>query len=334
MTNGSEESARVLADDLVNRSDGTVVTIYAVDASAAQSPKSETLTQIVSVVHPGQECTSLVLIHAVNGCSAPRCNPRRLLKFSKRNHALTSAEHIQLGTLAYYRNTENLNPSIADPDEGKVHLDGTTWLRILMRKRSRLAVATADLRSVRAELTFAPARDPWIYCTSMYPENLRSWESLESAFLGIEKGYEATTGISDSNVFAQELGVDFAGAIDPLADIKTELLDHINRYIGSRMGSTLEGTATIRNIVHVYHGPVVYERLACGAKLKDFATLPNSVQACFTKDRANSAEREYRFALWCLGSPKRDFFHLSPSDHLRSLARDVSDHKTPQPVDE
>lgn len=280
------------------------------------------VSEIVIVLAPDQQSTTLVVIRRVNEHS--RTNPiRSLVKFTKRCDALPNATCVQLATPAYYRNGEELTPGIADLMEGCLTLDAPTWIA----SRCSSGMAVGSLSSIKSSITLASPVEPWVYCTSIYPETSREYRTLRAHFQ--KGGYDAATLINAPDTFAMHLAIDFT-----INSHKSKSVVANASYDWARLCSTVtcslwEGSRPIENIVHMHHGPVIYENQSGRIKtLEDFANLPDWHRLCFTKEvDPYSIQREYRFALSTLKSPTEDVLgrlRFNVSDDLRALVESLS----------
>ena len=294
------------------RSDGSVVTIL---SGSGRAP--DRASQVASLLDPAQQSESRVFVRRVNDSLGVTPYPRSVLKFSESVHALTTHDEIQLCTLTHYRKGEGLDPAIRDPEEGQLTMDFHTWLKELKGSSGNGITHSLDnsvLRHGKGHVTLVPARDRWVYCTSLLPQSNREWKVLQAEFFHRKRdcNYDTATLIHDADAFALELGIKAAERIDPLVDLKQDVLDR-----------TYCSANAVKNIVCVDHGPVVYEqRSGTPDPHTRSSNLTRTQDPCFLKNAKYSAEREYRFAIWTLGAPSVPRLTLDISSHLQDLVSD------------
>lgn len=269
-----------------------------------------TISKSVTVLDPKQQQAYLVLIHRINKHLFGDQRIRKIIKFSEEKHAPSKACCLALGTPAYYRSYEGVEKGVQDSMEGLLEVDTTLLMREGFSSESPTGVTNLE-----AKFTMKSSSEPWLYCTSICPDDERGLRKL------IQKSRrEVSTIIRDPDDFAIQLGVDFAINLDKSKDIELGMIWKLGCQNSSIETSLWEGSRPIDKIVHVYHGPVLYEdQLEVAGALEDFAKLGDWERVCFTKRMPFSHEVEYRFALSTLGSPRSEQLFLKISDNLRSF---------------
>lgn len=270
-----------------------------------------TISESVTVLDPEQQRAYLVLIHRINNHLFGDQKIRKVVKFSEEQHVPSKACCLALGTPAYYRSYEGDEKGVQDPMEGLLEIDTTP----LMRERFSSELPTG-VTNLEAKFTMKSSSEPWLYCTSICPDNRQGLRKLIQ-----ESSREAFTIIRDPDNFAIQLGVDFAINLDKSKDIELGMIWKLAYQNSSIETSLWEGSRPIDKIVHVYHGPVFYkDQLKVADALENFAKLGDWDRVCFTKQPSFLHEVEYRFALSALGRPKNERFFLKISDNLRNFA--------------
>ena len=268
------------------------------------------ISECITVLDPDREQAYLVLIYRINDHLIRGPRIQKLIKFSKEKHAPSKACCLKLGTPTYYRSCEGIEKEVRDPMEGLLAVDATP----LMSERLSFELPTG-VTHLEVKFTMKSSSEPWLYCTSIYPDS-----ELELLKLRQKFSRDASTIIRDLDDFAVQLGVDFAINLDKSEHIELDVISKLAYSKTSIETSLWEGSSPIDKIVHVYHGPVLYEdRLEVVEALEDFATLGDLYRLCFTKRTSFSPEIEYRFALSTLGSPRNHESFLKISDNLRKF---------------
>ena len=275
------------------------------DANSVKSLNDQvhgpSISEYITVHDPDREQTYLVLIHRINDHLIRGPRTQKLIKFSKEQHAPSKACCLKLGTPTYYRSCEGIEKEVRDPMEGLLAVDATPWMSERLSFELRTSVTNLEVK-----FTIKSSSEPWLYCTSIYPDSELGLRKLRKKF-----SRDVGTIIRDPDDFAVQLGIDFAINLDKSKHIKLDSNTSIKT-------SLLEGSSPIDKIVHVYHGPVFYEdQLDVVEALEDFAKFGDLYRLCFTKRKSFSPEKEYRFGLSTLGSPRNDEFFLKISDSLR-----------------
>ena len=252
----------------------------------------------------------VVLIHRVNSHSIGPKGVGNLIKLSERRFAPYHTETLRLATPAHYRKNEKSNPTIGDPHDGYLTKNATPWVQ------NTLTEKFGEIKILDATVTFSAPDEPWIYCTSIAPNSNREIGTLRAAFLQ----YDAVTEITSPESFAIQLGIDFAISVEKSRDVTLSPIDEWAYRQSKYTVSLWEGECHIDKYVRVYHGPVCYEDQSGVLKsLEDFSDLSGVPLTWFTKKSKFAGQREYRFAVSTLGSPRKDKFYLDMSEELRKL---------------
>ena len=294
------------------RSDGSVVSISPGSGSGAGQA-----LQVASLLDPAQESESRVFVRRINDSLDVSQYPQSVLKFSRAVHALTTHDEIQLCTLAHYRTGEGLDTALRDPEEGQLRMDLQAWLKGSSGNGSAHAFANSILRHAEGHVTLVPARDCWVYCTSLFPQNGREWKALQAEFFHRKSdlNYHAATLIRDVDAFALELGLNAAERIDPLVNLKEDAL-----------GQAYCSANGVKNIIWVDHGPVAYEKRSGSPEpYTRSSSLTRTRDPCFWKNAKYLEEREYRFAVRTFGTPSIPRLTLSKSSYIQDLVSDFGD---------
>ena len=266
------------------------------------------ISECITVLDSDREQAYLVLIFRVNEHLIRGQRVQKTIKFSEEQHAPSKASCLKLGTPNYYRSCEGIEKEVRDQMEGLLAVDTTSW--ILKKLSSELPTGITNLK---AEFAMRYSCEPWLYCTSIYSDSESELSNLKQKF-----SRDVGTIIQAPDDFAIQLGVDFAINLNKSEDIELGTIWK-SAYQNSTIETSIwEGSRPIDKIVHVYHGPVLYEdRSDVVNALEDFAKLGDWYRICFTKRKLFSSEMEYRFALSTLGSPRNDEFFLKISNSLR-----------------
>ena len=272
------------------------------------------ISKWVTVLDPNREQVCLILIRRVNDRSICGQRIQKLVKFTERRYAPSLASLIKLATPAHYRAYEGIEKGVCDPTEGRLAIDATPW----MRGRLSSELASGAKIHLEAKVSMASPCEPWVYCTSICPDGEPELRRLRHEF---SRKYDTVTTIQDLDAFAIQLGVDFAINLNKSEDIELGVIWEWAYRNSSITTSLWEGSHPIDKIVHVDHGPVLYEdQSGLAETLEDFANFCDWYKLCFTKPTSFSPQMEYRFALSTLGSPTKDQFYMKVSDNLMNLA--------------
>ena len=243
----------------------------------------------------------LVLVFSVDYGSSNlwRGVPKRLMKHSDvEKHAPYRAECLKLATLHHYREHHRGLEGTWDAMEGRSRVESTLEE---MCRRHGMRGAPRGAHLVAATVTYQSADTSLIYCTSGTGADVARHEQ-----------WKVATRIRDVPGFALLLGAEFARQRDKgrhAAVTGTDLL------VASAVGRS-----GLKSVVHVHHGPVVYEENA-GEVL--FARVPEharSLAAHFFKRADFEYQKEYRFVVSAPGGrPVEDVFYLNIAPELRSV---------------
>ena len=236
--------------------------------------------------------------------------PPDVVKFSKKEHAITTATHIRLGSSRYYREYEGDIAGIADPEEARLVQRG--WLHDFCVKNGVSPQPWFD--QVSSTVTWARA-DFLMFCTSASKEG-RDLGGLRGRF----PDYDCATVIPDPSAFAMQLGKDVANQFN-LEEVRLSVFDKIKRMKLSEAEITMEGHVLRKGldaVVSVSHGPVMY----CDPPEKFVNRFPIETRGevvPFVKRGDFSGDGEYRFVVDVIGEPQETEFLMEITDELRSL---------------
>ena len=261
------------------------------------APLAPRITEMIKVHDLQARTVHLILVHHLD------YRPRRVrgvgdvVRFSEPCFAAFRARKLPLATSAYYREDEDLEEYIRDPQDGTLTKDGTPWARTIAGP------------GARAELSFRSTPEPWVYCAAHYYLN-RELRELKARF-----GHgKAVTAIPDPDAFARWLGIEFALTLDKMNDVRLGPLDQIAYAL----------CPDIDTVVHVHHGPVHYEDESGRiATQEDFSDSNGGLKACFTKKTCFKFQSEYRFAVSTLGEPVKRKHWIRVSPELRELCHEL-----------
>ena len=191
--------------------------------------------------------------------------------------------------------------------EGLLKADIRSWVKSEFPSLSGEFNITANLVQVS---------EPWVYCTSIRPQSELELKKLKREF----PSYDTITEIRDPNSFAIQLGVDFAIGLDKSKHTVEDTISKIVYANSSVSTSFWKNPRPMDKVVHVYHGPVIYEdRTDVVYDRKYFSNTQNWPKLCFRKRTSFLDQMEYRFALSTMGKPREDVIFLKVSDELRCL---------------
>lgn len=174
-------------------------------------------------------------------------------------------------------------------------------------------------KSVKASATLRAPQEPWIFCTSIYPNNELKFRKLRHS---LSTTYDAVTEILGPDAFAVQVGVDFAINLNKAEHVTLNLVEELSYVRSSITTSLLKDSYKIEKIVHVYHGPVLYmDQSVAVESSEDFSSLPDRYKVCFTKPIPYPHQMEYRFAISTFGKPKLGEFNLRITDGLKKLTQ-------------
>ena len=236
--------------------------------------------------------------------------PPGVVKFSKKEHAITKGTHIKLGTSRYYREYEGDTAGIADPEEGRLVQRG--WLLDFCVKNG--VSPQPWFEQVSSTVTWARA-DFLMFCTSALKEG-RALAGLRDRF----PDYDCATVIPDPSAFAMQLGKGVATQFN-MEQVQLSVFDKIRRMKLSEAEITREGSLLRKGLdalVSVYHGPVMY----CDPPEKIVNCYPverRGEVVPFVKRGDFAGDWEYRFVVDVMGEPEESEFLMEITDELRSL---------------
>ena len=276
------------------------------------------ISEILNVFDLVRQELSVIHIRRA-GCRSSALRPAgNLLKFTKRKYAPFLAEKLKLATPEYYRKYEGPGRGVADPKDGCLTKDATPWMTKALEVPGIDALGVS--LNLRADITFASPEEPWIYCASIQPDGASPMRELRSEFLQ----YDAVTAIGDRQAFARQLGIDFALSLDRAKHVHTSILYDSACARSSYTTNLWEGRRNIDKFVNVYHGPVRYEdQSGVLETVEDVVDLHGAQRAWFTKRTKFLRQREYRFAVSTLGTPRKSKFKVTVSDEIRRLVAEA-----------
>ena len=264
----------------------------------AHTSRDLPLSQLATVWDPKRKSFSRVCVRRINSDGNDE-----VVKFSEPQYVPILGKCLKLATPAYYRAGEHLSSGIRDPEDGTLLMNATPYLS---------KVVQADLppgmvRNFSARMTLSSGNGAWVYCTSNRPNSIIEYQKLKKRFFD-ENDYSAVTKIKDPDAFALRLGLDIA------------LMDDLSEYVKldglAMLINAIDGDAVDR-IVHVHHGPVIYEDQSGVLRdQKDFGGPGGGICATFTKRTKFQYQAEYRFAVSPLGVPKQNKLMLPVSKEL------------------
>ena len=224
--------------------------------------------------------------------------PRQLTKYTdNEDHAPYRAECLKLATLRHYREQHRDLEGTWDPMEGRSRVAST--LEEMCRRHGARGIARGA-HLVATEVTYETEDTSFIYCTSRSTERVSRHEQWKIA-----------SRIRDVRKFALSLGAEFARQRDAGRHAPVTGVDWLAAAACESSG--------LESVVHVHHGPVVYDDEA-GEVL--FASVPEQARglaAHFFKRTRLQDQKEYRFVLSAPGGrPIKEEFYLGISPDLRS----------------
>ena len=260
---------------------------------------------------------TLVLIHPVSlhgGAGSPPGPSRRLVKFSREEHAPHHAPRLQLATPEYYRTRDDDGGAgIRDELEARYREDRS---EVLTDRGLGGVVRVAPRADLAA--TFGVS-GLWLYCASLRPDGPAGTESVRRRF-----GAEAVTELGEPAAFAEALGD--AVARDLRAEVVSDagslsaVLQRLMLHGWSSQAARARGAngPDIGNVVWVDHGAVVYSdganRLLDGIEERE---RPRALP--FIKRSRYAWQREYRFVVSTIGTPREAVYRVPNTQPLRGL---------------
>ena len=156
-------------------------------------------------------------------------------------------------------------------------------------------------RYVTATVTYATEDSSLTYCTSMTRHRVSRHEQwkVASRIRGVPK-------------FALLLGAEFARQCDDERHAAVTGLD--------RLAAAVCQSSGLDSVVHVHHGPVVYDDQAGDFLFARIPEYARGVAARFFKRTEFEDQQEYRFVVSASGGrPIEDVFYLMITPELRSV---------------
>ena len=224
--------------------------------------------------------------------------PRQVTKYTdNERHSPYRATCLKLATLRHYREQHQDLEGTWDPMEGRSKITSTL---AEFFQRHRVPDSPLGAHHATADVTYET--DDWslIYCTST--TKLRSQREQ----------WKVSSRIRDVPKFALLLGAEFARQCDKGRHAAVTGLDLLAAAACRSSG--------LGSVVHVHHGPVVYDDKA-GQLL--FTKIPENARgltAHFFKRTKFDYQQEYRFVVSAPGGrPIEDEFYLRVTPDLRSV---------------
>ena len=225
--------------------------------------------------------------------------PRELTKFTDNvDHAPYQAKYLKMATLRCYRERHQDLEGTWDPMEGRSRIVSSLEE---MCRRHGLRSLPHGAQSVEAEVTYQTDDESFIYCTSRSTDRLSRYAQ-----------WKVASGIRDVPKFALSLGAEFARQRN---DGRHAQVTGVDWLVASACKSS-----GLDSVVHVHHGPVVYDDEAGDVM---FARIPEHARALaahFFKRKKFEDHDEYRFVVSAPGGrPVEDEFYLGITPELRSV---------------
>lgn len=237
--------------------------------------------------------------------------PPGVVKFSRKEHAITISSHLKLGSSRYYREQEEAPDGIGDLEEGWLVQRGS--FSEFCKKNDIPARAGYDL--VTSTVTWARS-DFLMFCTSVAPEG-PGLGGLGKPF----PEYDCATFIPAPSAFAMQLGKDIGEQFD-MNNVQRTPFDTMRQASLAQVEITTQGRLLrkgLDTVVLVVHGPVTY----CDRPERVINRIPVERRAeaiPFVKRHKYGGQQEYRFVVGVVGEPRETEFLMEITDGLRSLA--------------
>lgn len=225
--------------------------------------------------------------------------PREITKYvDSEEHAPYCAKDLKLATLRHYRECHQDLEGTGDTMEGR-STNKSNFDDFLKRHNVKSALQGAE--HIETEVTYETEDVSLIYCASRKND-------LSSKY----KQWPVVSIIRDVPRFAVLLGAEFARQRDP---------SHHATVTGfESLASVATKFSKLDSVVHVYHGPVVYNDNAGEILFKKFPEHARSLAMHFFKGKAFEDQQEYRFVLYAPGGrPVQDEFFLRINPDLRRM---------------
>ena len=230
--------------------------------------------------------------------------PGYLTKFTDSlDHAPYRAKRLKLATLRHYREQHQDLEGTWDPMEGRSRM--TSNLEEMCRRHG-LRNVPHGAHLVATEVTYQAEDASLIYCAS------RSTDGVAR-----HAQWNVASRIHDVPNFALLLGAEFARQRDDGRHAPVTGLDWL---VAAACRSSGSGS-----VVHVHHGPVVYDDAAGDALFARAPDLARGLAAHFFKRKEFEDQKEYRFVVSAPGGrPIDDEFYLTITPELRSVFERLS----------
>ena len=225
--------------------------------------------------------------------------PAQLTKYSDiQEHAPYRAECLKLATLRHYRESHRDLEGTWDPMEGKSRIASTLEE---MLKMHGVQTVPHGAHLVSTEVTYAAEDTNLVFCTTR--ECLSGSRPAQ---------WKIASRIRDVPGLALSLGAEFARQRDDGWHASITGLDYIVDAVIRVSG--------LESVVHVYHGPVVYDDSGGETLFKRIPGPARGLAAHFFKRTIFQGQQEYRFVLSSPGGrPVEDEFFLEITPDLRRV---------------
>ena len=223
--------------------------------------------------------------------------PTSIIKFSEEQYAISHSKYIKLATPSHFREIEEeVSNGIGDSMEATYKRE--TDLATLQRETGQEPMWGAEHGAV----TMTHVAECWMFCASIEPKLKTSWE-IKKLRDSLDKNYDCCTLIKNPSKFAKRLGVSFGNSFKP------SLVNHPGPLWWR-----------LHPVVFVRHGPVIYADQVS----KEIERFPKEMQGIvtpFIKRSKFSNQKEYRFVISLMGTPKEETLFLNVTDELRRLTQ-------------
>ena len=225
--------------------------------------------------------------------------PTQLTKYTdNEDHAPYQATCMKLATLRHYREQHQDLEGTWDPMEGRSRI--TSTLEEYCR-RHRVRDVPFGAHHVTATVMYATEDSSLIYCTSMTRLRVSRREQ-----------WKVASRIRDVPKIALLLGAEFSRQCDDGRHAAVTGLDLFAAAVCKSSG--------LDSVVHVHHGPVVYDDNPGEVLFERIPEHARGVAAHFFKRTESEDQQEYRFVVSAPGGrPIEDEFYLMITPELRSV---------------
>lgn len=225
--------------------------------------------------------------------------PGQLTRFAdKEDHAPFRAKRLKLATLRHYREKHQDLEGTWDPMEGKSRVASSMEE---MGRRHGLRSMPRGAHHVAAEVTYQTEDASFIYCTSR-----------STGRVSRHAQWKVASRIHDVPNFALLLGAEFARQRDAGRHASVTGLDRLVAAACKNSG--------LDSVVHVHHGPVVYDDAAGDILLATVPEHARGLAAYFFKREEFKDQKEYRFVVSAPGGRAiEDECYLRITPELRSV---------------